>query len=304
MKTISVVISAYNEEEKIAECLESVKEFADEIIVVDNASTDKTSDIAKKYTKKVYHQKNDPEHIDIQKNYGFTKATGEWILSLDADERVTQSLAVQIKGIVATSTVDMVGYWIPRKNMIFGKWIQHTGWYPDFQLRLFRNGRGSYSDAYVHAHLSLEGATEKLTEPIVHLNFETIHQFLFKHMMLYAPSEAAKMLADGYQFQWSDAIVMPVKEFMSRFFAREGYKDGFHGLMLSLFMAFYHLLIFANIWERMKFIEAGTGDILSDVEDIVKKSGKDMHYWLATEKLKKAKGLSEKFMLKMKRKFI
>ncbi|MGH7246419.1 MAG: glycosyltransferase family 2 protein, partial [Candidatus Levyibacteriota bacterium] len=133
MTKLSVVISAYNEERNIGPCLESVKNVVDEIIVVDNSSTDKTVAVAKKYTKNIFSQKNNPQTVDLQKNTGFEKATGEWILSLDADERVTPELASELKEVIHQSGVEIVGYWIPRKNIIFGKWIEHTGWYPDYR---------------------------------------------------------------------------------------------------------------------------------------------------------------------------
>jgi len=157
MNTLSVVITAFNEERKIKECLESVKDLAWEIIIVDNSSTDKTVDVAKKYTQKIYSQKNDPQNIDIQKNFGFSKARGEWILSLDADERVIPELAEEIRGEIEREENGVKGYFIPRKNIIFGKWIEHTGWWPDYQLRLFKKGKGKYQQRHVHQNISLDG---------------------------------------------------------------------------------------------------------------------------------------------------
>ena len=141
MVKISIVISAFNEEKKIRGCLESAS-FADEIIFIDNSSTDKTVEIAKKYTKKVYTQKNDPAKIDLQKNFGIEKAAGDWIFVLDGDEEITPELKKEIEHIISPSTPlrtePVNGFWIPRKNIIFDKWIQHSGWYTDYQLRLFR----------------------------------------------------------------------------------------------------------------------------------------------------------------------
>src|SRR3989344_6133982 len=117
MSKLSVVVSAYNEERNIKDCLESVRGLADEIIVIDNSSSDKTGEIARKYTKKVFEQKNDPKNIDLQKNFGFSKAIGGWILSLDADERVTPELAKEIKGKIGNWKLEignfppLAGYW-------------------------------------------------------------------------------------------------------------------------------------------------------------------------------------------------
>ena len=143
---LSVVISAYNEERMIEDCLKSAR-FADEIILVDNQSTDKTTEIAKRYTNKIFFRTNNPLMLNLNKNFGFTKATGDWILSLDADERVSKELKEEINNIIHQSSAishQQSGYLIPRKNIIFGKWIQHGLWYPDDQLRLLRKGKGKF----------------------------------------------------------------------------------------------------------------------------------------------------------------
>src|SRR3989344_5797566 len=136
MSKLSVAISAFNEERKIEDCLKSVS-FADEIIFVDNSSTDQTLKIAKKYTLKVFTRENNLM-LNVNKNFGFSKASEEWILSLDADERITDELKKEIKSIIKNNKKDVNGFWIPRKNKIFGKWMEHTGWYPDYQLRLLK----------------------------------------------------------------------------------------------------------------------------------------------------------------------
>ena len=137
MTKLSIVISAYNEQKKIRTCLDSVK-WADEIIFIDNSSTDKTVKIAREYTKKIYIQKNEPTKIDLQKNLGIQKATGDWIFVLDADETITPELAKELQELMKRDEVVSNGFWVPRKNILFGKWMQHTGWYPDYQLRLFK----------------------------------------------------------------------------------------------------------------------------------------------------------------------
>lgn len=300
MKKLSVVISAYNEEKKIGDCLKSVQ-FADEIIVIDNESADRTVSIAKKHGAKVYSKPNNLM-LNINKNYGFTKATGEWILNLDADERVTQNLEQQIKTAISNGSKEILGFWIPRKNIIFGKWIQHTGWYPDLQLRLFKKTAGKFPGKHVHEMIFVDGETDSLTESMLHENYQTIMQFLHKHMVIYAPNEAEQLLEKNYQFNFMDCIRMPVKEFISRYFSREGYKDGFHGLMLSLLMAFYHLMIFANIWEIKNFADVEHEDFLNSAEDELKKAGVELKYWFTNEKIKQTKNLGKKLWLKAKRK--
>jgi len=287
MSKVTAVISAFNEANNIEMCLKSLS-FADEIIVVDNSSSDKTSEIAKKYTKKVFVQKNNPNLIDLQKNFGFEKASSEWILSIDADEEVSKELAAEIKATIKKTT-NVDGYWIPRKNIIFGKFIEHTGWYPDPQLRLFRKGKGKFINAHVHESIELDGESAYLKEHLIHHHYKTIAEFMGKTINIYAPNEAQNYLDKGYQLSYFDAIRFPLNEFISRFFARKGYEDGFHGLMLSLLMAFYHFIIFALLWEKQGFREHDKGDFLEETEKEFKKAGKEIIYWMSKEKLERIK---------------
>ncbi len=291
MSKISAVLSVRNEEKNIEKCLKSVL-FADEIVVVDNSSTDKTAEIAKKYTKKVFEQKNNPLEVDLQKNFGFEKASSEWILSIDADEEVSPELEEEIESIInnKSSIINNVnGYWIPRKNIIFGKFIEHTGWYPDPQLRLFKKGKGKFVKAHVHEPIKLEGESSYLKEHLIHNHYQTISEFLKKTVNLYAPNEAQEYINKGYEFSYFDAIRFPLNEFLSRFFSRKGYKDGFHGLMLSLLMAFYHFLIFAFIWEKNGFRQYDKEDFLTETEKEFKKGGKEIIFWISKEKLEAIK---------------
>lgn len=292
MAKLSVVISAFNEEKKIEDCLKSLK-FADEIIFVDNSSTDKTVRIARKYTDKIFIRPNN-SMLNINKNFGFSKASGDWILSLDADERVSKELEEEIKKVVDGAAVN--GYWIPRKNIIFGKKMKHAGWYPDYQLRLIRRGKGEFPEEHVHEMIEVKGQTERLDNPIVHYNYDTVFQFTQKLVNVYALNEAEQMLKKGYKFAWQDAIRMPLKEFLSRFFAREGYKDGFHGLMLSILMAFYHFMVFTNIWEKYHFKEIGDRNLLSETQTEFKSFYKEILFWFNIEKIKSIDNPIKKFI--------
>ena len=297
MAKLSVVISAYNEEQKIEDCLKSVS-FAGEIILVDNSSTDKTVEIAKKYTSKIYKRQNNPM-LNINKNFGFSKASGDWILCLDADERVMPELQEEIKEKIGNS---VNGYWIPRKNIIFGKWIEHAGWYPDYQLRLFRKGKGKFPEKHVHEMIEIEGETKYLKESLFHLNYDSISQFLHKHINIYSDNEVENLLKNGYVFNYLDAIRFPLKEFLSRYFAREGYKDRFYGLVLSIFMGFYHFIIFAKLWEKENFKDNTGSEFINNVEKEFKKSQRELVYWFLTEKIKATKNVFSKIGLKIRRK--
>lgn len=300
MSKLSAVISAFNEEKNIERCLKSLS-FAHEIIVVDNSSSDKTLEIAKKYTKKVFTQKNNPNLIDLQKNFGFEKASSEWILSIDADEEVSKELAEEIKLTIKKSD-EVNGYWIPRKNIIFGKFIEHTGWYPDPQLRLFRKGKGKFIKTHVHEPIKLDGESAYLTQHLIHHHYQTVIEFMEKTIKIYAPNEAQNYLDKGYLFSYLDALRFPINEFISRFFARKGYLDGLHGLMLSLLMAFYHFTIFAYLWEKQGFRQYDKDDFLIDAEKEFRRLGKEIIFWTTKEKLEKIKNPVKRNLQKMSNK--
>src|SRR5581483_11296655 len=185
--------------------------------------------------------------------------------------------------------------------IIFGKWISHTGWYPDHQLRLFRKGKGKFPEKNVHEMLVVEGRVEYLKHPILHYNYETVSQFLRKHTIIYAPNEAEDRLRKGYNFHYFDSVRFPAKEFMSRFFAREGYKDGVHGLVLSILLAFYHFIIFCYLWEKFNFEDKTNGSFLKDTEKEFNKVGKEMKYWFLTSLYKNTNDTVEKLFIKLKR---
>lgn len=292
---VSVVISAFNEEAKIEECLLSVSKIAEEIIFVDNTSTDKTVQIAKKYTDKVFVRENNTM-LNVNKNFGFSKANSEWVLSLDSDERVTEELSKEILEL-KPSNID--GYYIPRKNIIFGKWIKHTGWYPDPQLRLFRRSKGRFEEKHVHEHLKVEGSIGSFQSPLMHLNYENISQFLNKMIKTYTVNEAENLQKNGYVYNSIDIFRMPISEFMKRYFAESGYKDGMHGLVLSLLQGFYHFVVFLRLWEANNYPEEK--DISKIFQDGEKMTKKELFYWASHIKIISEKNAMKKQLLKVKR---
>ena len=197
---ISVVISAFNEQNLIEDCLKSVKFVADEIVFVDNTSSDKTTEIARKYTDKIFIRPNDPVMLNKNKNFGFGKATGNWILSLDADERITPKLSAEIRKAIHDN--HFLGYEIPRKNIIFGKWIKHSIWWPDYNLRLFKKGFGKFPQKHVHEKLEVAGRVGRLKNPIIHYNYQTVSQFIRKLDTTYTESEAENFIKSGQSSSW------------------------------------------------------------------------------------------------------
>jgi len=295
MNKLSVVISAFNEEKNIEDCLKSVT-FAKEIILIDNESTDNTAIIAKRYTDKIFSLPNNLM-LNINKNAGFSKATGEWILNLDADERVTPELEEEISNVLGNSRSKINGYSIPRKNIIFGKWIQHGLWWPDYQLRLFKKGKGRFPEEEIHEHLKVEGDTEKLSNPITHYNYNSIYQYLDKMNRIYTENGAELYLKTGKRVTWREAITMPANDFLKTYFLQSGYKDGLHGLILSLLQAFYAEVVFAKAWEKKGFLSEKIE--LSEFNNEVKKHQKAYRYWITKVKADESQNLLEKIYYRL-----
>lgn len=276
MTKLSVAIATHNEEKNIAASLRTVR-FADEIVVVDGDSSDDTSKIAKDHGAKVYSVQNEPL-MKKNMNLAFEKATGDWILSLDADERITPELASEIREKL-DNPGRFVAFKIPRKNFIFGKKLEHTGWYPDYQFRLFKKGRARFPEKNVHEELNVEGEVGTLFNPIDHLHYQTVSEWLSK-LDKYTTYEAEKLIKENKKIVWSDSIRYPINEFLSRFFDRQGFKDGLHGLVLSILMAFYWEVIFAKVWEHQKFWQYGDDKFLNEVAAEGKKVSTDYHHWV------------------------
>ncbi|MBI4062460.1 glycosyltransferase family 2 protein [Candidatus Gottesmanbacteria bacterium] len=279
MAKVSVVISAFNAQGSLDRSLKSVR-WASEIILVDNGSTDNTVQQAKKYGAKIFSRENNPM-LNVNKNFGFEKAEGDWILSLDSDEEVPRTLASEIEGAINDPSV--VGYWIPRKNIIFGKWIRHGLWWPDKQLRLFHRGRGKFPCKHVHEYLDVDGPTGELQEPYIHYNYTSVSQFIHKMDAIYTESEVQKLTRTGYQVSWMDAVRFPVSDFVKIFFAQRGFKDGLHGLVLALLQSFYSFIVFAKLWERAKFVDIELS--LPQVTRELHERGREVRYWTKTAEI-------------------
>ncbi|MFH0827532.1 MAG: glycosyltransferase family 2 protein, partial [Candidatus Omnitrophota bacterium] len=170
---LSVVVLTKNEEDRIASCLESVK-WADEIIVVDDESTDKTLEIVKSFTERVFVRKMDIE--GRHRNWAYAQAKNIWVLSLDADERVTPELQEEIKGVLAQNPQEE-GFTVPIRNYIGTYWVKYGGWYPASKLRLFQNGKFRYEESEVHPRAFMTGACGHLKSDIVHFSYKNLEEF-------------------------------------------------------------------------------------------------------------------------------
>ncbi|MDP1721737.1 MAG: glycosyltransferase family 2 protein [Candidatus Gottesmanbacteria bacterium] len=303
METISVVLSVYNEEAKLGRTLAALH-WADEIIVIDNESSDRTVSIATSYGAKVYKAKNNLM-LNINKNMGFVKAKSDWILNLDGDEVIPAELAQEIKHRVlnsnfSASNKQIDGFWIARKNILFGKWIQYGLWWPDRQLRLFRRGNGKFPCMHIHEYIEVSGSTGQLVEPYIHYNYESVHQYLMK-IDRASTSEALYLKELHNQINWHDVIRYPLSDFLKIYFLQYGYKAGFHGLMLSVFQAFYTFCTYAKLWEMGKFIEREVS--MNHVEEEISRAQREVRYWLLSVKISQTTNVMKKLWYRMVRKY-
>ncbi len=271
---ISAVINTFNEEKNLERCLLSLQSLADEIIVVDMHSSDQTAKIAKKHGAKIFlHEYT--RFVEPARNFALGKATGDWVLLIDADEELPPSLSKTLKEIALEDRVDWVK--IPRKNIIFGKWICHSRWWPDFLVRFFRRSKVTFSDKiHLPPTTSGSGLTLEANEDnaLSHYNFQSIFQFV-ERLNRYTDIQAEELRAVGAKFQSKDLVAKPWGEFCSRFFAGEGYKDGLHGLALGFLQAFSELVLYLKLWENDGFAEGSLKGVESEAEKAIRES----YYW-------------------------
>lgn len=233
---ISVAIAALpEEEENLKDCIFSVKNFADEVVVLQ---------IGKDVPNTPY--------VETIRNEMIKRCKGDWILILDPDERLTNSLASRLKEISEVGESDAVD--IPRKNIFFGNWIRHTNWWPDRQIRFFKKGRVSW-DARIHSYPKVEGNLLNLSAKeefaIEHYGYHTISEFI-ERQNRYSGIEAANRLEKGEKFSWFNFFWWPIREFLVRYIKHLGFLDGFYGFALSYLMAIYKITVQIKMWEGKK----------------------------------------------------
>jgi len=238
---LSVIIITLNEEQKLRDCLESVK-WAEEIIVVDSYSQDKTVQIAKEYTSKVYQR--DFSGDGLMRNYGIGKARGDWILIIDADERVTPELCTEIKETLKNPHCD--GYYIPRKVYFLGKWIKHCGWWPDYVLRLFRKSKGQYDKYLWHAKVVIKAKAEKLKNPLLHYTCTDLGDYIAR--INARSSGMAK--TEKQQASLLKCLLHGWARFIKTYFVKTGFLDGREGLILSIISSYSIFLKYLKVWEK------------------------------------------------------
>jgi glycosyltransferase involved in cell wall biosynthesis len=241
---VTATIITFNEAANIEAALQSLS-WADEIIVVDSESTDRTTEIARKFTSKVIVRPW-PGYI-AQKNFAAEQASHDWIFSLDADERVTPELAAEIKAVIAGSP-GAAGYRVPRVTFHLGRWMRSTDWYPDYQLRLYDRRRARWSGKYVHESVKADGKVEYLRNELQHFAYRD-HAHHLETMDRYTTLAAKQMFEEGRRAGLFHLIVHPPAAFFRNYVLRGGFRDGKAGLTVSAMNARYVRLKFAKLRE-------------------------------------------------------
>lgn len=245
MAKLSVYVIAYNDEPNMRDCLESVR-WADELVVVDSHSTDRTAAIAREFTDKVYQV--DFKGFGDLRNQAVSYTAHDWVFSLDSDERMTPELRKEIQEVLESGP-EADAYFVPRRNFFLGRWIKHCGWYPDYrQPQLFRKRCFRYREEVVHEGYELTGRIGYLKNPALQFPFRDLDHYLAK-MNRYSTLMAGRMLENGRRFHMHQLVTHPFFTVVKMYVGRKGFLDGFPGLILSVLYGYYTLVKYAKLWE-------------------------------------------------------
>lgn len=247
-ETISVLVITYNEEDRIAACLEAVK-WADEIVLVDSFSTDRTVEIARNYTDRILEQ----QWLGFagQRNWGIAQCQGDWILILDADEQVLPELAEEIRQLLKAKSSLSDGYYIKRRYYFLGKWMHQAGTYPGAALRLFRKGHGRYSDRLVGEYLEVDGAVSTLTHDLLHDTCRSMVHCIQKNSF-YSKLAAEELWRKGKKSNWFKCIFHPLWAFFKKYILKKGCLDGMRGLTISFMEAHKICYKYLILWDLQR----------------------------------------------------
>lgn len=244
---ITVVVITKNEEHNIETCLGSIAGWADEIIVVDDESRDRTIELAEKYTDRIFHRRMDIE--GKHRNWAYAQARNEWVFSLDADESATPEIKEEISRVIQSN--EFQAYTVPRRNYLGDYWVRHGGQYPSPQLKLFMKSRFRFEEVEVHPRVFLEGKTGHLTTDIIHKSYRDIAHFVAK-LNGQTTLEAKKWMKMERPMSFRRALWRAMDRFPRTYLRKKGYKDGFVGFMFSFFASVYQIVSYAKYWEMKK----------------------------------------------------
>ncbi|MDP2653463.1 MAG: glycosyltransferase family 2 protein [Candidatus Omnitrophota bacterium] len=244
---ISVVVITKNEEDNIEDCLASVAGWADELIVVDDESADRTVELARKFTDRIFHRKMENE--GRHRNWAYAQAKNDWVLSLDADERVTPELQREINEAIPTA--GCAAFAIPLRNYIGTYWVRYAGWYPASKIRLFQKNLFRYEEAEVHPCAIVDGKTGSLTKDIIHKGYPDFEHFLAS-LNRQSTWEAKKWIRTGLNMTRGRIMRRSVDRFFRSYIGKRGMKDGLVGFMVALFAGLYQVVSYAKYWEMKR----------------------------------------------------
>lgn len=246
---ISAVVITYNEEKNIRGCLESLK-WVDEIILVDSKSIDKTLEIAKEYTNQIFIQPW-PGRCSPQRNFGLQKALGEWIIIVDADERVTLEAQDEIMAWVnSPASKDYAAVQVPRRNYFFGKWLRYGGVFPDLNWRILKKGKVTYDENTNDTPL-VEGQTKILSQPFDHFTGEDLST-RFRKLRRNAHNKARERIEMNQKVNGFDFIIRPLGAFIKLYIIKQGFRDGIEGFIYCALESFSTFIRYVKIWESSR----------------------------------------------------
>ena len=245
MEKLSVVVITLNEERNIERSLRSVQ-WADEIVVVDAFSVDRTVEICKKLNARVIQRKW--EGFAAQKQFAVSAASHSWVFVLDADEELSPELGGELRSTLASHAL-ADGYRVNRKSFFLGQWMRYGGWFPDGQIRLFRRSAGHISQRPVHEGVEVKGTVGLLANPLYHYTYHSIEQYLSKLNTYTSLDVSNKLLETPGNVRWYNFFLNPVSVFLRMYVALGGFRDGFRGFLLAVYSSLYKLLLYAKLWE-------------------------------------------------------
>ncbi len=245
---LSVIIITKNEEQNIGECIESVR-WADDIVVVDAESSDKTAEIAQSYSARVFTKAW--EGFSAAKQFALEQTRHGWILWIDADERATLELSKEIQTIVEKNENNISGYRVARRAYFLGQRIKHCGWYPGYVVRLFRKEKATFSNNNVHEQVHIDGRIETLSHDLLHFTDNTLEHY-FKKYNQYTSLSADELNKEGQRANLFDIVLRPFFTFIRMYFFKLGFLDGLRGFILCQLSASYVMTKYVKLWEKQQ----------------------------------------------------